>query len=231
MTGLVATQRRLSRCSRQRIPAAGSASSAATKNAAELARKVGRVEIDVPASARVTVDGRPLEETPKDPVPVQPGRHTIEATFDGKVRNVSVECVAGSVVKARIDFDTPGTEPPAEERRPASSARWIVLPCLVSLDSRDSEWESLSARSRRAPKRIPKVFGQRLRRSARHRRSLPARTMMRSVAMPRPQRPSAMSVTSREAPCSSERWQRSSSGRSRRSALLQFRREASGPMQ
>jgi hypothetical protein len=96
----------------------------AKQNAAELAHKVGQVEIEVPPSARVTVDGRPLEETPKDPVPVQPGRHTIEATFDGKVRNVTVECVAGTVVKARIDFDT--TEPPSEERRPASPARWVV---------------------------------------------------------------------------------------------------------
>jgi hypothetical protein len=99
----------------------------AKQNAAELARKVGQVAIEVPASARVTVDGKPLEETPKDPVPVQPGRHTIEATFDGKVRNVSVECVAGTIVKARIDFDTPGaTEPPGEERQHASAARWIV---------------------------------------------------------------------------------------------------------
>ena len=91
----------------------------AKQNAAELARKVGQVDIEVPPSARVTVDGKPLEETPKEPVPVQPGRHTIEATFDGKVRNVSVECVAGGIVKARIEFDTPGgaTEPPGEERR------------------------------------------------------------------------------------------------------------------
>ena len=100
----------------------------AKQNVADLSRKVGQVEIEVPASARVTVDGKPLDETPKDPVPVQPGRHTIEATFDGKVRNVSVECTAGNVVKARIDFDTPGgaTEPPGEERHPPSAARWIV---------------------------------------------------------------------------------------------------------
>jgi hypothetical protein len=98
----------------------------AKQNVTDLSRKVGQVEIEVPASARVTVDGRPLEETPKDPVPVQPGRHTIEATFDGKVRNVSVECTAGNVVKARIDFDAAaGTEPPVEQERP-SAARWIV---------------------------------------------------------------------------------------------------------
>jgi hypothetical protein len=108
----------------------------AKQNAADLARKVGQIEIEVPASARVTVDGRPLEETPKDPVPVQPGRHTIEATFDGKVRNVTVECLAGNVVKARIDFDTPGgaTEPPGEERhgRGWSSARIVTVSALTA---------------------------------------------------------------------------------------------------
>ena len=108
----------------------------AKQNAAELSRRVGQVEIEVPPSARVTVDGRPLEETPKDPVPVQPGRHTIEATFDGKVRNVTVECSAGNIVKARIDFDTPGagTEPPAEERHGGgwSTARIVTVSALTA---------------------------------------------------------------------------------------------------
>ena len=58
----------------------------AKQNAAELARKVGQVDIEVPPTARVSVDGKPLDETPKEPVPVQPGRHTIEATFDGRVQ-------------------------------------------------------------------------------------------------------------------------------------------------
>jgi hypothetical protein len=91
----------------------------AKQNVVELARKVGQVDIEVPPTARVVVDGRPLEEAPKDPVPVQPGRHTIEASFDGKLRSITVECTAGNVVKARIDFDGPGsgTEPPGEEPR------------------------------------------------------------------------------------------------------------------
>jgi hypothetical protein len=105
----------------------------AKQNAAELARKVSQVDIEVPASARVTVDGKPLEETPKEPVAVQPGRHTIEATFDGKVRSVSVECTAGNVVKARIDFDGPGhvTEPPREEHHEGwSTGRTVTVGAL-----------------------------------------------------------------------------------------------------
>jgi hypothetical protein len=97
----------------------------AKQNVVELARKVGQIDIEVPPTARVMVDGKPLEEAPKDPIPVQPGRHTIEASFDGKLRSVTVECTAGNVVKARIEFDGPGTEPPGEPP-PASSARWIV---------------------------------------------------------------------------------------------------------
>ena len=85
----------------------------AKQNAADLSRKVSQVEIEVPSTARVTVDGKPLEEMPREPVPVQPGKHTIEATFDGRVKSVSVECKAGSVVKAKIEFETGAfVEPP-----------------------------------------------------------------------------------------------------------------------
>jgi hypothetical protein len=92
----------------------------AKQNAAELAKKVGQVDIEVPPTARVSVDGKPLDETPKEPVAVQPGRHTVEATFDGRVKSVTVECVAGNVVKAKIDFDAGGgggAEPPGEQER------------------------------------------------------------------------------------------------------------------
>jgi hypothetical protein len=82
---------------------------------------VGAHNIDVPPTARVSVDGKPLDETPKEPVAVQPGRHTIEASFDGRVKSVTVECVAGNVVKARIEFEAGGgTEPPGEAR----SSKW-----------------------------------------------------------------------------------------------------------
>lgn len=85
-------------------------------NVSELTPKVGQVDIDVPPTARVTVDGKPLEETPREPVPVQPGRHRIEATFEGKVKSISVDCAAGGITKAKIDFEVGGaiTEPPHE---------------------------------------------------------------------------------------------------------------------
>jgi hypothetical protein len=99
----------------------------AKQNAAELAKKLGQVDIEVPPTARVSVDGKPLEETPKEPVAVQPGRHTIEATFDGRVKSVTVECVAGNVVKAKIEFEAGGTaEPPSEQRSSGWSTGRIV---------------------------------------------------------------------------------------------------------
>lgn len=88
----------------------------AKQNVAELSRKMGQVDIEVPPTARVSVDGKPLDETPKEPVAVQPGRHTIEATFDGRVKSITVECAAGGVTKAKIVFETGvGVEPPPEE--------------------------------------------------------------------------------------------------------------------
>jgi hypothetical protein len=100
----------------------------AKQNATELATKVGQVDIDVPPAARVSVDGKALEETPKEPVPVAPGRHRIEASFEGKLKAVTVECAAGAVVKAKIDFDAGGTTepPPVEPDRPFWTTGRIV---------------------------------------------------------------------------------------------------------
>jgi hypothetical protein len=87
----------------------------ARQNLVELGRKVGQVDIDAPKAARLTVDGKPLDETPSEPVAVAPGKHVIEATFEGRVRSVTVECGAGATVKARIEFEAVAggnTEPP-----------------------------------------------------------------------------------------------------------------------
>lgn len=105
----------------------------AKQNAAELARKVGQIEIEVPSTARVTVDGKPLEATPHEPVAVQPGKHTIEATFDGKVKSVTVECSAGNVVKAKIEFEAGGVvEPPGEQGKSGWSTGRIVTVSALS---------------------------------------------------------------------------------------------------
>lgn len=97
----------------------------AKANVTELSRKVSQVDIEAPTDARLTVDGKALEEAPKEPVPVEPGRHTIEATFQGRVKSVSVECGAGNVVKAKIEFESggPTTEPPGV----APSSGWTPV--------------------------------------------------------------------------------------------------------
>jgi hypothetical protein len=106
----------------------------AKQNATELARKVGQVEIEVPSTARVSVDGKPLEETPREPVAVRPGKHTIEATFDGRVKSVTVECTAGNVVKAKIEFEAGvgHVEPPHETREPSGSGR-VIVPVILGV--------------------------------------------------------------------------------------------------
>lgn len=97
----------------------------AKQNATELAKKVGQVEIEAPSTARVTVDGKPLEDQggAREPVPVAPGRHTIEATFEGRLKSVVVDCTAGTITRAKLEFDNtaPTTYPPGEEPR---HSRW-----------------------------------------------------------------------------------------------------------
>ena len=74
----------------------------AAENIAELAKKVGQIEIEAPTGARITVDGRAVEAGTTDPVPVTPGKHVVEAVFDGKVKSVTVECTVGTITKAKL---------------------------------------------------------------------------------------------------------------------------------
>ena len=100
----------------------------ARQNIADLLKKVGQVEIDAPDGAKISVDGKPLEEPPKAPVPVTPGKHTIEAAFSGKIKSVTVDAPLGQVVKAKIDFDSgpDGTYAPPETGEGGLSTATIV---------------------------------------------------------------------------------------------------------
>lgn len=99
----------------------------ARQNAEDLAKKVGQIEVEVPATARVTIDGKAIESV-ADPVPVRPGNHRVEATFEGKAKNVTVDCGAGAVVKAKIEFEVSGgfTEPPRDGHSSGWSTGKIV---------------------------------------------------------------------------------------------------------
>jgi hypothetical protein len=104
----------------------------AKQNLVELTRKVGQVEIDAPKAARLVVDGKALDETPSEPVAVAPGKHVVEASFEGRVKSVTVECGAGATVKSRIEFEAMGNnvEPPPPGGGSGGSARWIVPTAL-----------------------------------------------------------------------------------------------------
>lgn len=101
----------------------------AAEGITELSKKVGQIEIEAPATARVTVDGRTIEPGNTDPVPVTPGKHVVEAIADGKVKSVTVECSAGTIAKAKLSDSEPGTgvaaspqPPPATASKESSSA-------------------------------------------------------------------------------------------------------------
>lgn len=103
-----------------------------------LSAKLGQIEVDVPAGARVTVDGAPAPEAPSEPVAVKPGRHVVEATFEGRVKSVTVDAAAGAVAKATIVFEAGGardaapaaggpfTEPPPASPSRPDMTRFVV---------------------------------------------------------------------------------------------------------
>src|SRR5690606_21392285 len=106
----------------------------AREHVAELEKKLGHIDVEAPAAARVTVDGKPVEDRAQT-VTVVPGRHVVEATLGDKVKSTSVESAAGATVKATLAFESdPGdssitgsaTPPPTEGDRGSSTTRYAV---------------------------------------------------------------------------------------------------------
>jgi hypothetical protein len=93
----------------------------AAENIDALSKKVGQIALEAPIGARVSVDGRTIDPGNTDPIPVTPGKHVVEAIADGKARNVTIECTAGTITKANL-IDT-STSEPAPVASPPRSAR------------------------------------------------------------------------------------------------------------
>jgi len=107
----------------------------AKQNVAELARKVAQIEVEAPSTARISVDGKPVDAPPgpRETVIVAPGRHTVEATLDGRRKSVTVECTAGATTLAHIEIEgtAGGYTPPAggETTTPAS----VIVPAVIGV--------------------------------------------------------------------------------------------------
>lgn len=101
----------------------------AKENIANLLTKVGQVDIDAPDGAKISIDGKPLEERPNEPVPVTPGKHTIEATLNGKVESVTLAPRYGELVRAKFSLDSALDDPnvpPADREDERTTAGWLV---------------------------------------------------------------------------------------------------------
>lgn len=102
---------------------------------ADLSKKAGQIDLDAPPETRVSVDGKPVDDrNPADPLHVTPGRHTLEGSYQGRVKSVVVECPAGLVTKAKLDFDGPVTDPPpgGEATKTWSTGKVVTVGALAA---------------------------------------------------------------------------------------------------
>jgi hypothetical protein len=102
----------------------------ATQNIHEMLKRVSQISIDAPEGAKISVDGKSLEHPAKEPVAVVPGKHTVEAAFEGKVKAVTVEARNGEVSTAKLDFESGSNlntyEAPAGSYGHRTTAGWVV---------------------------------------------------------------------------------------------------------
>jgi tetratricopeptide (TPR) repeat protein len=106
----------------------------AQDNVSELGKRLGQIDLDVPPNTRVTVDGREAHDAAREPIPVQPGRHVVEAVLEGRIKSITVECGPGMTTKAKIEFETTvaGTTEPPSGGEPQSPSR-VIVPATIGV--------------------------------------------------------------------------------------------------
>lgn len=103
----------------------------AKQNVADLTHSICQIEIGVPATARVILDGRPLEPTHGEAVAVKPGLRSVNASFSGSSKEMTVDCPVGATVKATFDFERDSSAPPpTSEGSEWSTGRVITVGAL-----------------------------------------------------------------------------------------------------
>ena len=95
------------------------ASSAARRNTAVSKATAGSIEVDSrPRGARVSVDGRPVGQTPLKVTAMSPGDHRVLIELKGHRRVTStVKVVAGEQARLAVSLEQTGGEPDARRRR------------------------------------------------------------------------------------------------------------------
>ncbi len=96
----------------------------------DLLAKVGQVEIEVSPEARVSIDGKPLKEPPREPVAIMPGKHIVEATLGNQAKREEVIGKEGRISHIKLDFSVRDASAPRDSTSlspsPVSAAPWVV---------------------------------------------------------------------------------------------------------
>ncbi|MBX3230590.1 MAG: hypothetical protein KIT84_00120 [Labilithrix sp.] len=79
---------------------------------AELEAKLARLSVKAPAGAALSIDGARYEGALDEPIDVEPGNHTLEATLGEKHATTKVAAVAGKEESVTITFPTDAPAPP-----------------------------------------------------------------------------------------------------------------------
>ena len=78
----------------------------------ECVAKVGRIRVDAPSSARVSIDGNAVIWTPGEPIDVEPGVHRVDLAVATDSKTRSVNATAGEVATATWEDPKPPEPPP-----------------------------------------------------------------------------------------------------------------------
>ena len=90
----------------------------------EVTRTVAQVKIDARKSAKISIDGKTVDDALDEPVAVAPGKHVIEARVGGDVERLEVDATVGTTVPAKFRMDDTAPPPPIGPNTTTTTTYW-----------------------------------------------------------------------------------------------------------
>jgi hypothetical protein len=95
---------------------------------AEVTRVVAQVKIEARKTAKIIIDGKPMDEPLEEPVAVAPGKHVIEARVGADTERLEIDAAAGSTTPAHFKTEDATPLPPGGLGEPVTTTTYWPPP-------------------------------------------------------------------------------------------------------
>ncbi len=95
---------------------------------AEVTRSVAQVKIDARKAAKISIDGKPVDDALDEPVAVTPGKHVLESRVGEEIERLEIDAAVGATTSVKFRTDDAVALPPSGFGAPTTTPTYWPPP-------------------------------------------------------------------------------------------------------